>query len=69
MYGSVAFVILGEAAVFRSMTLLDLGFLFFVGVNLFVLFFEEPALRRKFAAEYEEYCRQVPRWRPRFSRK
>jgi protein-S-isoprenylcysteine O-methyltransferase Ste14 len=65
MYWSVAFVILGEAAVFRSMTLLELGILFLVGANLLVLFFEEPALRRKFAAEYEEYCRQVPR----FSRK
>src|SRR5216683_2563310 len=29
------------------------------------LFIEEPALKQKFGAEYEEYCRQVPRWIPR----
>lgn len=36
-----------------------------LGVALFVQFYEEPTLRRKFAGEYEEYCRNVPRWLPR----
>ena len=35
-------------------------------VNLFVMFYEEPRLRRVFGAEYEEYCRNVRRWLPRF---
>ncbi|HKD84817.1 MAG TPA: isoprenylcysteine carboxylmethyltransferase family protein [Terriglobales bacterium] len=30
-----------------------------------VRFYEEPVLRRMFGAEYEEYCRNVPRWMPR----
>jgi protein-S-isoprenylcysteine O-methyltransferase Ste14 len=34
-------------------------------VALFVKFYEEPALRRMFGADYEEYCRNVPRWIPR----
>ncbi len=55
----------GEAAVFRYLALVELAVVFFVGVNLFVLFFEEPALRQKFGAEYEEYCRRVARWLPR----
>jgi protein-S-isoprenylcysteine O-methyltransferase Ste14 len=36
-----------------------------VGVHLFVVFYEEPTLRRMFGAEYEEYCRNVGRWWPR----
>jgi protein-S-isoprenylcysteine O-methyltransferase Ste14 len=68
MYWSVAFVMLGEAAVFHSMALVDLAAVFFVAVNLFVLFVEEPGLKAKFGAEYEQYCRQVPRWLPRIRR-
>ena len=36
-----------------------------LGVHLFVVFYEEPTLRRKFGVEYEEYCRNVWRWWPR----
>ena len=36
-----------------------------LGVALFVRLYEEPTLRRMFGAEYEEYCRNVPRWIPR----
>jgi len=65
MYWSVASVMLGEAAVFHSLALAELAAAFFAGVNVFVLLYEEPVLRRKFGAEYEEYCRRVPRWLPR----
>jgi protein-S-isoprenylcysteine O-methyltransferase Ste14 len=34
-------------------------------VELFVRLHEEPILRTKFGADYEEYCRNVPRWIPR----
>jgi protein-S-isoprenylcysteine O-methyltransferase Ste14 len=36
-----------------------------LGVDLFVIFYEEPTLRGKFGAEYEEYRRNVRRWWPR----
>jgi len=36
-----------------------------LGVALFVRLYEEPTLRRMFGTEYEEYCRNVPRWLPR----
>lgn len=39
----------------------------FAGVHLFVRYYEEPTLRRKFGSDYEEYCRHVSRWRPRLS--
>jgi hypothetical protein len=41
------------------------AFVVVVGVAVFVVFYEEPTLRRKFGAEYEVYCRNVPRWIPR----
>jgi protein-S-isoprenylcysteine O-methyltransferase Ste14 len=69
MYWSVAFVLLGEALVFHSLTLAGLAAALFAGANLFVLFYEEPVLRRKFGAEYEDYCRRVPRWLPRLKAK
>jgi len=36
-----------------------------LGVVLFVLFYEEPHLRKIFGADYEEYCSNVRRWLPR----
>jgi protein-S-isoprenylcysteine O-methyltransferase Ste14 len=66
MYWSVASVMLGEAALFHSVALLELVAAFAVGVILFVMSIEEPGLRTKFGTEYEEYCRRVPRWLPRF---
>ena len=36
-----------------------------LGIHLFVVFYEEPTLRGKFGADYEEYCRNVRRWWPR----
>ena len=36
-----------------------------LGVHLFVLLYEEPTLRGKFGADYEEYRRNVRRWWPR----
>lgn len=36
-----------------------------LGVHCFVAFYEEPTLRKKFGADYEEYCRNVDRWWPR----
>jgi protein-S-isoprenylcysteine O-methyltransferase Ste14 len=66
MYWSVACVILGEALAFRSLALAEMACAFFAFAALFVMIFEEPILRREFGAEYEAYCRRVPRWIPRF---
>jgi protein-S-isoprenylcysteine O-methyltransferase Ste14 len=37
-----------------------------LGIHLFVLFYEEPTLRKKVGAEYEQYCSHVNRWWPRW---
>ncbi len=36
-----------------------------IGAHAAVRYVEEPELRRRFGADYEEYCRLVPRWVPR----
>jgi protein-S-isoprenylcysteine O-methyltransferase Ste14 len=68
MYWGVASVMVGEALLVRSVALMEIAAAFFASTMLFVLLYEEPVLRRTFGAEYEQYCRQVPRWIPRFKR-
>lgn len=65
MYLSVTVIVLGEVLLLQSAVLLVYWALWFVAATLFVRFYEEPALRRRFGPEYEEYCRRVGRWLPR----
>jgi protein-S-isoprenylcysteine O-methyltransferase Ste14 len=65
MYVGVLLVLAGESLAFQSLRILTYAAIVFVIVNLFVIFYEEPALKRKFGPEYEEYLRKVPRWIPR----
>ncbi len=65
MYLSVTLVLLGEVLLTWSAALLVYWAIWFVAVNLFVLGYEEPALRRQFGQDYERYCRSVDRWIPR----
>jgi protein-S-isoprenylcysteine O-methyltransferase Ste14 len=54
-------VVFGRA----SMTAIALVAAGVLATALFVLLYEEPTLRKKFGADYEEYCRHVRRWVPR----
>lgn len=68
MIGSVFLVLLGEASFFASWPLF-LWFAFFAAANLvYVPFFEEPQLARRFGDPYLLYkknvCRWMPRWKP-----
>jgi protein-S-isoprenylcysteine O-methyltransferase Ste14 len=65
MYLSVSTILLGEFLVTRSRALLGYWAGWFVVVNLFVLGYEEPTLRRRFGESYARYCRAVGRWLPR----
>lgn len=65
MYVSVGTALVGEGIFFRSTALFQYFVVCLLIVNLFVFFYEEPTLRAKFGAEYEAYCKQVPRWIPR----
>lgn len=65
MYVSVLTVLVGEILLFRSPRLLVWGVGVATAFHVWVVAYEEPTLRRQFGADYEAYCRQVPRWRPR----
>jgi len=65
MYVAILAVIVGQALLLGQLGLL----LYAAGIWLitaaFVRFYEEPALRRRFGADYEAYRRAVPAWWPR----
>lgn len=66
MYLSVATILVGELLLTRSTGLLIFAAVWFVIMNLFVIGYEEPCLRRRFGASYEAYATRVGRWLPRF---
>lgn len=64
MYLGAALALAGAAMFYQSLFLLAYGGIFLLAFGLFVLFYEEPTLRRTFGADYEAYCRRVGRWCP-----
>lgn len=68
MYLGVAAVILGQAAVLGRWVLVAYAGVFGATVWSFVHWYEEPTLRRRFGADYEEYLQTVPGWWPRLRR-
>jgi protein-S-isoprenylcysteine O-methyltransferase Ste14 len=64
MYLAVTLILLGESLLIPSRDLLLYLALLLIPINLFVMGYEEPYLRHRFGAEYEDYCRRVGRWIP-----
>jgi protein-S-isoprenylcysteine O-methyltransferase Ste14 len=65
MYVGAGLALGGAALFYQSLALLAYAAVFLVAAHLFVVLYEEPALRRSFGADYEAYCRRVGRWWPR----
>ena len=65
MYLGGALTLAGAALFYRSLFLLGYDCFFLLAFSLFVLFYEEPTLRRTFGPDYEAYCHRVARWLPR----
>lgn len=66
MYGGGVFILLGESMIFASLTLVIYTFFIWLAFHLFVVLYEERHLKKIFCASYEEYCKTVPRWIPKF---
>ncbi len=62
-------IVAGQGLLFGSWAVLVYAAFLAVGFHLFVVLYEEPTLRTQFGAEYEAYCRAVPRWLPRLRRR
>ena len=64
MYIGATLGLAGAAIFYGSLSLSIYAASFLLVAHLFVIFYEEPALRKSFAAEYEAYCQRVRRWVP-----
>ena len=67
MYIGVALVIGGQAWLFHSWHVAIYMACMLLTVHLFVVFDEEPTLRKQFGDEYDRYRASVPRWIPKFN--
>jgi protein-S-isoprenylcysteine O-methyltransferase Ste14 len=67
MYVAVVSIVLGQALLLGNLRVLVYGAVAWLATHLFVLFYEEPTLRRTYGAEYEVYRAHVPRWIPRLT--
>ena len=65
MYIGAALALAGAALFYQSWALLGYCIAFLLVMCLFVLFYEEPALRTTFGEAYARYCQSVGRWVPR----
>jgi protein-S-isoprenylcysteine O-methyltransferase Ste14 len=65
MISGVYAMLVGEAIAFHSWPVLLWGVAFIVGMSTQIVLHEEPILRERFGAPYDDYCRHVPRWVPR----
>lgn len=67
MYVAVVSLILGQGCVFGDSRILVYGLCFWFVAHLFILLYEEPALRRSFPVEHAVFRAHVPRWIPRLT--
>jgi protein-S-isoprenylcysteine O-methyltransferase Ste14 len=62
MYVGVLTVIYGWAILYQSVAVPVYGIVVACCFYSFVVFSEEPILKQRCGAEYEQYCAEVPRW-------
>ena len=65
MYVGAGLALAGASLVYKSVPLLSYAGLFWLVTHGFVVWYEEPTLRRTFGNAYEVYCEQVGRWWPK----
>jgi protein-S-isoprenylcysteine O-methyltransferase Ste14 len=69
MYVGGVAMLLGLGLRLASVAMVLFALVALLLIHAFVVGVEEPGLRRRFGKEYEDYCRAVPRWLPRLTRR
>jgi protein-S-isoprenylcysteine O-methyltransferase Ste14 len=67
MYVAVLAAIAGQALLLWRPVLVVYGIAVAAAVGSFVVGYEQPTLRRRYGAAYDEYCARVPGWWPRLT--
>ncbi|HXD33728.1 MAG TPA: isoprenylcysteine carboxylmethyltransferase family protein [Pyrinomonadaceae bacterium] len=65
MYVGAALALVGAALYYWSFPLFSYAVLFLLAMHAFVVFYEEPTLRRNFGDDYADYYAQVGCWWPK----
>lgn len=69
MYVGMGVFLIGEALLLPAITreMLIMTLVLWIAVQILILAYEEPTLRRSFGEDYERYCKNVRRWIPRLT--
>ncbi|MCY4129235.1 MAG: isoprenylcysteine carboxylmethyltransferase family protein [Gammaproteobacteria bacterium] len=67
MYVAVLTIVLGEGLLFSNGLLFAYGVSLWMVFHLFIRFYEEPQLEKRFGNSYDTYRKHVRRWWPRLS--
>lgn len=67
MYLGYFGIVFGEYFIFGHLLLLFYAVVFVILTHLFVIYIEEPGLKKRFGNKYEQYLKSVPRWIPKLS--
>jgi protein-S-isoprenylcysteine O-methyltransferase Ste14 len=62
MYVGVMLILLGQGVFWQSAAIALYAAVVFTAFNLFIIFHEEPRLKRDFGKEYEAYIKRTGRW-------
>jgi len=65
MYAGAVLILLGDVIFFHSGWLLLYAVGLWSALHIALVVFEEPQLKKRFGADYEQYLKAVPRWIPR----
>ena len=67
MEGQYIFFV-GIGFLFNIITIFLILLILIITVHIFTVFVEEPKLKKRFGQEWVNYCKNVPRWIPKFKK-